>query len=225
MKAKRVLVIGLGRFGQAIVQTLWESGAEVIVVDEKAEAIDGVKDRSSAAFVGDATQVRVLEGIGAKNVDTAVVTVGEHFEPTVLCVATLVRLGVKEVVARATTDRQADILRAVGASRVIQLEADMGRRIASELTMPLARDLLDLAEQFRVVPWEAHGRLVGETLAAAQLRQTWRVNVIGVRKRKSAAAGTTRVEQPTPDYVIGDGDTLLLVGDVKDVGRFVTEAR
>jgi trk system potassium uptake protein TrkA len=227
MKAKRVLVIGLGRFGSAIVDTLWQSGAEVIAVDGSPEAVDAVKDRTSAAFVGDATSVKVLEGIGAREVDTAVVTYGEHFEPAVLCVASLVRLGVREVIARAATDRQSDILRAVGATRVVQLEAEMGHRLGTDITMPLAVDLVDIASHYRVVPWSAQGPLVGQTLTAANVRQRFRLNVIGIRRKSAApassAASKPKIEPPTPDYVIGDGDTLLLVGDEQDVSRFMSQ--
>ncbi|MCC6559411.1 MAG: TrkA family potassium uptake protein [Polyangiaceae bacterium] len=227
MGRKRVLVIGLGRFGSAIVDTLWQSGAEVIAVDEDAEAVDAVKDRTSAAFVGDATSVKVLEGIGAKDVDAAVVTYGERFEPAVLCVASLVRLGVPQVIARAATDRQADVLRAVGATRVVQLEAEMGNRLATDITMPLAVDLMEVASHYRVVPWNAHGPLVGHTLATAGLRQRYRINVIGVRRKAAPAPSSRsskpRIEPPTPEYVILDGDTLLLVGDADDVARFVAD--
>ena len=224
MKPKSVLVIGLGRFGTAIVETLWKHRAEVIAVDQNPEAVDAVKDKTSAAFVGDASSPKVLEGIGAQYVDTAVVTFGEHFEPSVLCVASLVRMGVPEVIARAATDRQADILRAVGAKRVIQIETEMGRRAGADITRPLAQDLLDLASHYRVVPWDAHGPLVGQTLVEARIRQRFRINVIGVRPHGSGApGGKLRLEPPTPDYVIRDGDTLLLVGDDEDVTRFVHE--
>ncbi|XXX81507.1 TrkA family potassium uptake protein [Sorangium sp. So ce134] len=224
MKSKRVLVIGLGRFGTSIVETLWKNRAEVIAVDNNPAAVDAVKDKTSAAFVGDATVHKVLEGIGAQYMETAIVTFGEHFEPSVLCVASLVRMGVREVIARAATDRQADILRAVGATRVLQLETEMGRRVGADITMPLAQDLLDLASHYRVVPWNAHGPLVGQTLAGSKIRQRYRINVLGVRPYTNKLPGDKpRLEAPTPDYVIRDGDTLLLVGDSDDVSRFVAE--
>jgi leucyl-tRNA synthetase len=51
MKTKRVLVLGLGRFGSAVVEALWDSGAEVVAIDESAEAVDAVKERTSAVFL------------------------------------------------------------------------------------------------------------------------------------------------------------------------------
>ncbi|MRG97560.1 potassium channel family protein [Polyangium spumosum] len=224
MKAKSVLVVGLGRFGTSIVETLWKSHAEVIAVDNDPAAVDAIKDKTSAAFVGDATMPNVLEGIGAQYVDTAVVTFGEHFEPSVLCAASLVRLGVPEVIARAATERKADILRAVGVKRVIQVETEMGRRVGADITMPLAQDLLDLASHYRVVPWDARGSLVGKTLADAQIRRRYQINVLGVRRHGTGVPGErTRLETPMPEYVIQEGDTLLLVGYGDDVSRFVAE--
>lgn len=227
MTHRKILVIGLGRFGTSIVETLWEARAEVIAIDSLAESVDAVKDRTSASFVGDGTNQKVLVSIGASDVDAAIVTFGEDFEASVLCVAGVKALGVKHIVARAATQRQADVLRAVGATQVLQLEHEMGMRVASDLVTPVAVDLMDFAHGYRVVPWIAQGPLVGKTLAEAELRKRFEINVLGFR-RKSDGVGATpgprpKLALPTPTYVIAEGDTLLLVGEDANVGRFVTE--
>lgn len=219
MKAKKVLVIGLGRFGDSLIETLWQARAEVIAVDSDPEQVDRAKDRTSAAFVGDATDLRVLSAIGAENVDTAVVTFGEDFEATVLCVATLKKLGVKDIIARAATTRQVEVLAAIGATRVVQIEREMGHRIASDVVMPVASDLLDFAHGVRVVPWVAEGKMVGKTLAGAELRRRWEIHVLGVRP---AGAVGAKLEMPGPDYEIAAGDTLLLAGSEPAIRRFVS---
>src|SRR6187431_1248293 len=100
-KDKKVLVIGLGRFGSALAEELWDTNAELIVVDKDPEALDAHKSRASAAFVADASDPGVLENLGARDVDVAVVTSGEDFEATVMCVSQLAQLGVKTIFARA----------------------------------------------------------------------------------------------------------------------------
>ncbi|AKF05951.1 potassium channel family protein [Sandaracinus amylolyticus] len=221
MKAKKVLVIGVGRFGDSLIETLWQARAEIIAVDADPEQVEQVKDKTSAAFVGDATDPRVLSAIGADLVDTAVVTFGEDFEATVLCVTTLRKMGVKDVVARAATMRQAEVLRMVGASRVVQLEHEMGHRVAADLVMPVASDLLDFAHGVRVVPWIAEGKMVGKTLAQAELRKRWEIHVLGVRPQ---GAGGKKLEVPGADYTIAAGDTLLIAGAEASINRFVRES-
>ena len=227
MKHRKILVIGLGRFGTAIVETLWAARADVIAIDELSTSVDAVKDRTSAAFVGDGTNQQVLVSIGAADVDAAIVTFGEDFEASVLCAAGLKALGVKHIVARAATDRQAEVLRAVGATQVLQLEHEMGTRIAADLVTPVAADLVDFAHGYRVVPWVAQGPLVGKSLSEADLRKRYEINVLGYRRKADAAAGAPgrrlRLEVPTPSYVIAEGDTLLLVGEDASVARFVAQ--
>jgi trk system potassium uptake protein TrkA len=218
---KKVLVIGLGRFGTAIVETLWDSGVDVIVVDRDAAAVESVKGKTHAAFVAEGTEPSVLEAVGARDVDAAVVTFGEAFESSVLAVATLKSYGVKDIVARASTPRRADVLRAVGATRVLELERELGQRVAMELVTPSARELIELAGLYRVIPWEAGPKLVGRDLRGLSLRQRYGLNVIGVRAAKEAGIG--RLSAPDPEATIRAGDTLLLVGEEKNLRRFAAD--
>lgn len=218
MKARRVLVIGVGRFGEALLETLWREGAETIAIDAAEEQVQRVKDRTSATFVGDATDPRVLSALDLGQIDVAVVTFGEDFEASVLCTNSLKTLGIKEIVARAPTERQAQILRAVGANRVVQIEQEMGRRLGSELGLEVASDLIDFAHDYRVVPWAANGALVGKTIAEADLRRRHEINVLGIRAADGSSG--TKLALPRPDYVIRKGDTLMLVGTEDAISRF-----
>lgn len=221
MKHSKVLVVGLGRFGSSLARELWETNCEVIVIDKRAEAVDPHKARSSAAFVADASDPGVLENIGAQYVDVAIVTPGEDFEGNVLCVSQLAQMGVKTIFARAATDRQAHVLRAVGATQAIQLEHEMGRRIAVQVLNPVAANLMDLATHFRVVPWVATKTYVGKTLAEAKFRRH-EINVLGyVRQDAAQRDANPRMQFATAEYRIGAGDTLLLVGDEDHMERFL----
>lgn len=224
MTKRRVLVIGLGAFGTSIVETLWHSsGLDVIAVDPSEIAVDRVKARTATAFVGDGSDAKVLADIAAADVDAAVVSFGEDFEASVLAVASLKKLGVPEIVARSASERQSEVLRAVGATRVLELEREMGARIATELFAECSSDLLDFAHGYRVVPWTATGSLVGKTLVETGLRQKYDVTVLGVGHGRELSGGTHRVVPTTPDYRISAGDTLMLVGEEKAVSRFLAE--
>lgn len=221
MQKKNVLVIGLGAFGTTIVETLWNSDeVELTAVDLSDEAVDAVKDRAAYAYVGDGSQHRVLESVGARDADVAIVSFAEDLEASVLCVASLKRLGVREIVARAATERQAEVLRAVGATRVLELEREMGRAIAVELTTEASSELLDFAHGYRVVPWVAEGPLVGQSLAEAALRKRYDITVLGYSRGEHK--GHSRNLLPaTPDYVVQKGDMLMLVGTEEAMARFL----
>ena len=222
MKKKKVLVIGLGRFGSEIVAALWKSaGIETIAVDSSADAVDEVKSVADASFVGDGTDAKVLRGIGAADADVAVVTFGEDFEGTVLCVAELKRIGVRDIVARAASASTANVLLAIGATRVVQLEHEMGRRMALELVTPIAAELLEFAHAHQLYPWLAVGPLVGSTLAEAELRKRHGITVLG--HRRAEATASTRFEVAGPTYRIEKGDVLMLVGETSAIQRFVTQ--
>jgi trk system potassium uptake protein TrkA len=175
-----------------------------------------VKETTSAAFVGDVTDSSVLEEVGAREVDAAVVTFGERFEASVLCVAALRELGVKEIVARAVSPQKARILERVGATRVVQPDAEAGERLALDLTSRVASDLLQLAAEFRVVPWLVPTSLAGRTIASVSAEHHERVHCLGFRR-----AGGKTIELPKADIVLGAGDMVLVAGADDDVARVV----
>jgi trk system potassium uptake protein TrkA len=216
---KRVLVVGLGRFGASLANELWDTGCELIVVDKDPEAVDAFKSKAGAAFVADANDPGVLESVGAKDADVAVVTSGEDFEGAVLAVSQLAQLGVKTIFARAASERQAHVLRAVGATRAIQIEDEMGHRVAVQVLNPTSAHLMDFATHFRVIPWVAVPSYVGKTLQEAKFRN-FDLNVLGFFQ-KEGQAERPKLQLAAPDYRIQAGDTLLLVGQEENLERFL----
>ena len=216
--ARRVLVVGLGRFGRALADTLWKSHVEVIALDSDPELIADVKETTSAAFVGDVTDPSVIDEVGAREVDAAVVTFGERFEASVLCVSALRELGVKEIVARAVSLQKARILERVGATRVVQPDAEAGERLALDLTSRVATDLLQFAAEFRVLPWLVPSSWSARSLEALRKELGERVHFLGFRR-----AGARAIELPRADTTVSGGDMLLVAGTDDDVAALVTQ--
>lgn len=104
----------------------------------------------------------------------------------------------------------------------------MGRRLGQNLLHPVDAELLELASQYRVVPWPGRGPLVGQSLGQADLPRRYGVAVRGYRRgggESPSAPGTRpRLLMPTREYVIQEADTLLLVGAADGVTRFFAES-
>jgi trk system potassium uptake protein TrkA len=224
MKQKTVLVIGLGPMGTSLVEELWDTNVELVVIDRNPVAVDAVKDKAHAALVADATDPAVLEGVGAKDLHAAVVAFSDDFEAAVLTVATLAQLKVPTIIARAKNERQAAVLRAVGSTRVVLVEREMGRRLAPEVLSPAASELVEQAAAFRVIPWRAHGVVVGRTLVDLDLPRRFEVTVLGYwRAGESAGPRGPGLHHPRADYRVAEGDTLLLIGQATAIERFLEE--
>lgn len=131
--AKRFVVIGLGRFGTALAESLSERGVEVTAVDLHMENVDKVKDHVAYAVQLDATDPEALRSVECSRASGVAVAIGENFEAAVLTVAALKEIGVSTIIARARTPREGRILAAVGATQVLELETEMGRRLGLTL--------------------------------------------------------------------------------------------
>jgi len=224
---RRFLVIGLGRFGSALAEALAQAGGEIIAVDERMELVEAVKDKVAYAAQLDSMEIESIKAIGAKDVDVAIIAIGEDFEASVLTTAILKELGVKEIIARASTDREKKILELVGATKAISIEAEMGKRLARALVAPSVLEYIELSEGYSMIQWEVDDRFVGKSLAEVGLRSKWGLNLVGTRQRVATASkeGKPQVVErmelvPRPDYVFQKGDVLVLVGQQKDLESF-----
>lgn len=222
MTKKQVLVIGLGRFGYSLATSLFDAGHDVLVLDRSEAAVEGITSRSTAAYVGDAQEAKTLESIGATECDLAVITFGEDFESTVLATATLKAIGINRIISRASTQRQADVLLAIGAQRVLQLEADMGTRLATELLSPPNPPLLEVAEGYQALSWTAAAPFVGQSLGESQIYARFNLMVVALMPAEAQPESDDPplIRLPRADYTIREGDTLMLIGADTDLAEF-----
>lgn len=129
----RVVVVGLGKFGRALVETLADRGADVLAIDRNMEVVQEASDSLPAVVQADATDLNALRSAGVRGASTAVVAIGDDFQAAVLSTSILRELGIERITARANSEREARILRLVGATEVVFIEQEMGRRLAISL--------------------------------------------------------------------------------------------
>ena len=220
---KRILVIGLGRFGRPLAEALAQAGAEVIGLDENMALVEEIRDRIAVAAQADSTDPQALRAVGAAEVDAAVVAIGEDFEAEVLTVAVLKELGIREIIARVQTERERRILELVGATRTLFVEGEMARRLAKTLAATAVLDAVEVADGISMIHWTADERVAGKRLRDADLRARWGLDLVAVKRRRPEGGETCTV-MPEPDFALLAGDVLLLVGADARIRAF-TSAR
>jgi trk system potassium uptake protein TrkA len=111
---KQIVVVGLGRLGEALAITLCSIGHEVLAIDPDETLVQKVAPFVTHAVQVDPTNEAALKGLGISNFDIGVVAI-PLIETSTLATLLLKRLGVRYVIARATTELHESILTKIGA--------------------------------------------------------------------------------------------------------------
>jgi monovalent cation:proton antiporter-2 (CPA2) family protein len=74
----RVLIAGIGRFGQIVNRLLVANGIETIVLDHDAGQVDNMRKLEIKSYFGDATRPELLETAGMEDVDLLVIAIDDR---------------------------------------------------------------------------------------------------------------------------------------------------
>jgi trk system potassium uptake protein TrkA len=208
------LIIGAGRFGAALAETLSNLDHEVVVIDNDERALDGVVDKVTHSAIVDATNEDALLKLDLPAFDTVIVAIGQNLEASILATVAAKSAGARHLISKADTGMTARVLASVGADEVVRPEHDMGIRLARQLATPNIVHAFELGQDHRVVEVEvAGGRLAG-TLVELQLPRRFGVQVIAVRR-----GGSLHVN-PNADFEVRTGDRLVVIGGNDDFDEF-----
>lgn len=210
---KSVLLIGLGRFGRHIAAKLNEMGHEVMAVDKKEDRVSHVLPLVSNAVIGDATNPEFTKTLGIKNFDVCIVAVGNDFQSSLETTSLLKEMGAKLVVSRASADRQASLLKKIGADEIVYPEKQLASWTAIRYTSDHIYDYIELDKDYSIyevaVPEEWQGKTVGEV----DTRKKYSINLLGIKQNGKMDPVIS------PDTVLGGGMTLLALGKYKDLQK------
>ncbi|HMB98983.1 MAG TPA: TrkA family potassium uptake protein [Balneolaceae bacterium] len=220
-------IIGIGAFGSALAKKLSEEGAYVIAIDNNMDHINQIKEFVTDAICFDATDTELLESHGISEVDVAIISIGEAFEPVALIAMHLLGSGVKEVYGRAESYIQEQILKKIGITDVIHPERQVGERMGISLMRRGVSDIYDISDELSIFETEVPESMIGYTLEELKIRERYQLNVITIKRLKSneksdadekiyevlgIVTGTTRVKK---------GDHFLLVGSEDNMDKMM----
>ena len=198
-------IVGLGRFGTALATQLAQSGCELLVLDRDEEKIREMRDLTDNAYVVSNLEKKTLQDTGIQNCDVAVVCIGSHIDTSILTTLNLVSMGIPTVIAKATSADHGAILEKLGA-QVVYPERDMAVRLANRLENARMLDFVQLSEKINVTKMRVPAQLVGKTVAQADLRARFGLNIMALERLGSV------VETVRPDQELQKEDILYLSG-------------
>lgn len=208
-----VVVIGLGRFGGAVADSLIRLGHEVLAIDEDAAIVQSWADRLTHVVQADTTNSDTLKRLGVGDFEKAVVGIGTDIEASLLTVLALSELQVPDIWAKALSTKHGRLLDRTGAHHVIYPEAAMGERVAHLVTGQMI-DFIEFDDGFAIVKTRAPRESLNKTLADSALRSKYGVTVVGVKRPKADFT------YARPETIIQAGDLLIVSGATALVERF-----
>lgn len=208
-----VLVVGLGRFGGAVAESLTHLGHEVLAIDENAETVQRWSERLTHVVQTDSTRSEALRQLGARDISRAVVAIGSDIEASVLTVLALEEVGVRDIWAKAVSAKHGQILERVGAQHVVYPEAAMGERVAHLVTGRMI-DFIEFDDGFAIAKTTAPAEAWDKTLSESNLRQKYGITVVGLKRRH---ADFTYAQA---DTYVESGDILIVSGATPLVEKF-----
>ena len=207
-----IAVIGLGRFGGSVAEGLTSRGVKLLAIDSDMAVVQDHSDTLRDVVCADSTDALSLRQLGLDGGWRAVVAIG-GLQQSLLTITVLQDLGVDEIWAKAVSDRHALLLRRMGATHVVQPEADAGLRI-SQLLVGGMLDYVPIERDYSIAKTPVPEEMAGRALSEPGLAEKHGVRVIAVIR----ADGTTHDAEPLTVPLLGD--VLVLWGRAGDLERF-----
>lgn len=208
-----VVVIGLGRFGGAVAQSLVSLGHDVMGIDLQPDPVQLWADRLTHAVQADATNVMVMRQLGVADFRHAIVGIGDNIAASLMTLMALTELGIADIWVKALSEDHGRIAQRIGAHHVVYPEVDMGERVAHLISGRMI-DYIEFDDGFAIAKIHAPAVAHGKRLREAAVREQYGVTVVGVKRAHRD------FEHAVPDTLIAEGDLLIVSGPTQKVEKF-----
>ncbi|WP_195575714.1 potassium channel family protein [Paenibacillus sp. 1001270B_150601_E10] len=210
---KQYAVLGMGRFGSSVAQSLSKMGFEVLAIDESEQRIQEVANMVTHAVSADTTDEEALKALGIRNFDVVVVSIGQDIQASILTTLILKDLGVPMIVTKAVNELHGKVLSKIGADKVVFPERDMGTRVAHNLIAPNILDYIELSDNHSIVEVRASRGMVGQNLIELDIRARFGCNIMAIKNN-----GHINIS-PLADYRLQEDDILVIVGQNDNLNK------
>lgn len=204
---KSFVIVGLGRFGMETALQLSAAGCEVLVIDSSNELVQQVSDKVTQAVVADARDKGVLRALGVKDFDGAIVAIGGSLADSVLATMNLKELGVPYIICKAHDETHKEVLKKLGADKVVIPEKEQAARLAKSLASRNVLDYIELSEDYGIIEVPAPKSWQDKSLIELNVRAKLGVNILAVKRRGDITVS------PAADFRIALEDILVVLGD------------
>lgn len=210
-----VAVVGLGSFGCRITQELIDANADLIIIDRDREIVEKYKNSVLNAYITDAISEETLKKVIPEDVDAVVVDLGNQLETSILVTNHLKKIGVKQIIVKARSDEHGEILKLVGATKIIYPDLDAAIHLTPLILQTTLFNYMQLSENFAIAEVSVLEEFEEKKLLESGIRQKFNLNVIGIRD-----GNYLDIQTPSAETVLKKGMILLVAGSSSDIKEY-----
>ena len=211
---KSVAVLGLGKYGRSLAETLYSLGEDVMVADIDERVIREMAPRVTSAVRADLSNEDEVAALGLQNMDIVIICMGGNVAASIMSVTIAKEQGVKTVVAKASSDRMKSILKRVGADKIIDPEREGGIRSARILASQHIHDYFEIDENLCMIEMHPKAQWIGHDLIELNLRKKYNMNVAAIKKQGGSWAFID------PSHHMKEEDLLMIIIEKDDINKW-----
>ncbi len=205
-----VFILGHGRIGCSAAEFLDRKPVPFMLVDQEENPLC----EQHVPIIGDATNRLLLQKAGIEQAKGVIITTNDDSTNVFLTLSSRHSNPHIRIVSRANAEESVEQLYAAGADFVVS-NASVGASILINILE--ARESIFLTEGIGVFRRDLPQTLVGQTIAASQLRPKTGCSIVALEQE-----GQEPVPAPPPETVLEAGVKLILIGSPEQEVRFGT---
>ncbi len=208
---KTFAVIGLGRFGLGLVQELSEMNYDVIALDIDKDAVEKASKFVSYAVITDSTNEDNLKELGLKNVNHAIIAIGNNIEATILTLVILKEMGIKKISVRLDNEYYTNTMLKLGADEIIFPEKSSGMRYARKIISDSFLDFFDISKEYAVIQIKINPNFEDKKIIDLDSRNNFNVNIVLIKRDQKSflPKGSDMIKANDEIYVIGTNQSII----------------
>lgn len=215
------IICGYGRIGQIISREIAKKPLPLVIIENSPDLIKSIEEQGHLFIEGDATREDTLLKANIQKAKGLVATVSSDADNVyIILTARGLNPGLY-IMARLVDEKAERNLLQAGANRVISPYHIGARKMAQVILRPAVTDFIEVAVhrggmelQIEEIPVRAPSRVTEVPLKESGIRQELGLIIIGIQR-----ASGEMLYNPPPDVRIQVGDTLIAMGDPKNLNK------
>jgi len=215
------IICGIGRVGIHVADELAAVGADFICIEKDPRVAEAGRKQDYLIIEDDATDDEALLRAGIDRAKGLICTMDSDVNNLFVTIsARNIRKDII-IITRVADDRSIEKFKQAGATQVVSPYTMLGKRIARSVLKPTVESVLELAlnqpdfdfhvEEVRI---EGCTPICRQSIQKSGIKQKTGASIISIVKKDKSL-----INNPSPDVMIGEGDTLILIGSNEQLGK------